>query len=106
MGAMAFLPTITLITYDAVGNTISIKAEYVGDLDSFNNVMFVDITEENVILESLQVQQGNLYAYVKNYPNQINMLVDDNGHCILFSSTGDENKYSVDVNGHLLYQID
>lgn len=106
MSNTAFLPTITLITYDTINNTVAIKSQYVGDDASLNNVIFVDITDEDTVLESIQVQQGNLFAYVKNYPSQINMVLDDNGHCILFSSTGDESKYSIDENGHLSYQVD
>lgn len=100
------LRTITLISYNSVTNEISITAQYVGE-DDYGDVIFVDIAEDNINVEGLQIQQGNLYAYVKNYPDYINMVIDDNGHLIIFSAKGDEDRYSIDSDtGRLLYQID
>lgn len=99
---LKIIPTIT--ETNLVGSDISIKTSYYKDL--------LPDTIEAQIANSVGSKNGTVYTNgeliitTKNSPQNLNYLIDGDGHLILVINTGDGLKYSVNSSGHLIYTKD
>ena len=85
-------------------NTVEIRVKYnENEEDSLPNTIQGIITEYSGTLGDVSFKKGELIMIVKNHPEQINYQLDQNGHLILFTSTGDANRYHIDEMGYLIY---
>jgi len=101
--ASSQLQTVTLIDYKN-DFTATIKCLFINENgDELPNILFVDVAESSINYNGTLIQEGNLLAFLKNYPDQISLQIDDRGHLILFLQPI-ENNYSVEqTEGRLLY---
>lgn len=99
------LPTITQIVQNGDG-TVSITVKYIagGGPDQLPNTLSGFVGEGPGRLADVQYVEGELILLVKNYPQNINYSLDNDGNLILFCNTGDINLYYIDdVTGDLMY---
>lgn len=93
--------TSTIITYNPNG-TVNIVTTYTGG-DAPPNVISTLIAQALGNTMGINFKEGELIAYLKNYPGQINLSINDKGELLLYTSSGDSQNYSIDGNGNLNY---
>ena len=71
--------------------------------ESLPNVLKVFLTEEVGVKDGIVHIEGQLIIAVKNYGSQIAFFINNQGHFIISTTTNDVNRYSIDSNGHLIY---
>lgn len=98
------LETTTRITYNDDG-TCEIFVYYDPNLETeLPNVILGFIAEQNGKILSTRFSENELVFIVKNFPTKVSLKIDNKGNLILFSGTGDVNKYSINEMGELEYE--
>lgn len=102
MPQFAIIPTITQI--NTIGNNISIKTFYQDDVlpDTIMSMIAPNSPMSNS-QDGVLYSEGDGVIQMKNSPANIDYALDGNGNLILICSTGDENNYSIDIYGNLIY---
>jgi hypothetical protein len=91
------LNTITQVVKNSDG-TVAITVRYVANPgpDQLPNTLSGFVGDGIGRLADIQYIEGDLILLVKNYPQNINYAIDNNGDLILFCNTGDINNYYID----------
>jgi hypothetical protein len=100
MAETRVIPTVTSALTSGVN--VSIKTSY-QEPDSLPDTIEARITSAVGIQDGTLFEQGELLIQMKNSPQNIDYMLDGDGNLILLISTGDENNYSIDSNGDLIY---
>lgn len=99
MPEIKYIPIVTSTRTEE--NVIYVRSSYLEDiLPNTLQALIVDSTDN---LDNVSYIEGELVIQMKNNPEQINYYINDNGELILFTSTGDKNNYSIDVDGNLIW---
>jgi len=109
--AETLLATDTIVTVDGSNspNLIEIWTLYIENEDCDGNLTNLPNTLEAIISlvpgvkNNISHLEGELLITMKNYPLNIDFWIDDQGHLIVKGFDCD--RYSIDNNGHLIYDF-
>lgn len=103
MSQSGALQTSTKITYNADG-TCEIKVYYdPNKYEGLPDTILAFIAEQDGAISSKTFKENELIIIVKNFPQNINFTIDNKGNLILFVTTGDGSRYSINDMGELEY---
>lgn len=98
------LESSTRITYNEDG-TCEILVYYdPNQIDGLPNTILAFIAEQGGKILSKNFKENELVILVKNFPSKISFKIDNKGNLILFVTTNDADKYSINENGELEYE--
>lgn len=96
------IPIITSVRTE--GNSIFIKSEYFNNI--LPNTILALIGEDSNNIDSISYIEGELVIRMKNYPENIDYYINQNGELIVLSNTGDSDNYFINVDGELMWEGD
>jgi hypothetical protein len=99
MAETKLIPTLT--EFSVAGTSISITSRY--DENDLPDTLLCRIPEEVGNQNGVLFIEGELLIKVKEYLTHIDYQLDGDGNLIQLISTGDEDKYSINENGELIY---
>ena len=99
MSETKIIPTSTSVS--VLGTDITIHTEYVEDLP---NTLKAEITSDVGIINGVNFTNGELLITMKNYPEKINYTINGMGELIVYATTPDLDKYSINENGDLIWE--
>lgn len=98
------LKTTTVLSYNEDNSLVILT--YFDSNYSQNNIQLSDISTIYQQIEDVDINEGDLYMNVINYPDKIEIEMNDDGEIVLFLKNEKENNYSIDENdGSLLYNM-
>lgn len=98
MAETKVIDTTTILS--VIGSAITIRSEYLNELP---DTISVQIADEVGIQDGVSYIEGEGLIQMKNSPENISYILNNNGELILLTSTGDESNYSINGNGDLIY---
>lgn len=97
---IAIISTFTSVLIN--NSNIQIKTEYLEE-GLLPDTIEARITENVGIQDQTSFIEGELLIKMKNSPENIFYFIDNNGNLILNCTTGDQDNYSIDSDGNLIY---
>ncbi len=100
MSEIKTIPTTTdIIIYE---DSIFINTVYREESELPNTINTI-LSEIVGIIDGVPYIEGELVIQMKNYPSDINYILDGQGNLIVFVSTEDLDYYSINENGDLVW---
>jgi hypothetical protein len=83
-------------------DSVFIKTEY--EKDELPNILSTFISSIVSTQDGVPYIEGELPVQMKNYPDHIDCYIDGNGNLIIQLDTGDEDNYSINSSGNLIWE--